>query len=406
MATVHLGSKTWIFLNTDRVAAEIINKRGALTNGRSQMPVLSGIVSRDGRSVLLPADQWQEKRRVMHQLISGTALKQYAEWQELESTQMMAEYLYQPRRWYRHHFRYANSVIHRIALGERLIKSGKELEELQHVVTVFTSSLGASLVDWFPAFARLPRALQFWRAHWDKIGKWNYDVYSSWWQPVLKEIEDGTAPPSFARDVLLNPESRFQESNSNAMYCAMQLIEAGSDTTRATLNTFVMASIRYPDMFLKARQEVDALCDSQGGLRYPLISDLEQMHYICAVIKELLRWRPIFTITPEHNLTSDMEFEGYTFPEGVGFAINGIAISDEVSEPDVFLPERWLDGHQSEVARGVWQFGGGRRICVGYHLAQRSLFINIARLVLCYDFEAVSTSARLSSFISCLHTQS
>ncbi|KAJ2975658.1 hypothetical protein NQ176_g5395 [Zarea fungicola] len=83
-------------------------------------------------------------------------LKNSKSGKELESTQMMAEYVFQPHLWYRHHYRYANSVIHRIALGERLTKSTKELADLQDCVTKFVGSIGTSLIDWFPALAGLP----------------------------------------------------------------------------------------------------------------------------------------------------------------------------------------------------------------------------------------------------------
>ncbi|KAI5236776.1 hypothetical protein E4T42_09360 [Aureobasidium subglaciale] len=396
MATVHLGSKTWIFLNSTRVVNEIIAKRGSQTNGRSPMPIASGIISKSGRSLLLPPDGWTERRRVMHGLLNGTALKQYGEWQELESTQMMAEYLLQPHRWFRHHYRYANSVVHRIALGQRLVKSGKELSDLQDVVTTFVGSIGESLIDWFPQLDNVPRFLQFWRPHWEKIGEWNYNIYHEWWQPVRKEIENGTAPPSFVRDVLLNPESKYTGSDQDAMYVAMQLIEAGSDTTREVLNTFVMAAICYPDTFARARNEVDSICGKDGALRMPGLADLENMPYVCAIIKELLRWRPIFQMSPDHCATTDIHFEGFIFPAGTGFVINEIAISDECEDAEHFKPERWLDGHETDVSHGIWQFGGGRRICVGYRLAQRGLFINIARLALCYDFTTVSNSQELT----------
>ncbi|KAI2913126.1 hypothetical protein CBS63078_3765 [Aspergillus niger] len=388
MTTLHLGSKTWILLNSKRVVSEIIAKRGTLTNGRSPMPIASGIVSRNGRSLLLPPSGWTEKRRVMHSLLSGTALKQYASWQELESTQLLAEYLFQPERWYRHHYRYANSVVHRIALGERLVKSGKELEDLQNVVTYFVGSIGSSLIDWFPELDRLPRALQPWRKHWEKLGNWNEEVYKSWWIPVRDKVEQGTAPPSWVRDVLLHPDTKFTGDDQEAMYVAMQLLEAGSDTTREVLNIFVMAALCYPRVFQKAREEVDRLCCTEGGLRLPGIEDLEHMPYICALIKELLRWRPIFVLTPDHVLTSDMEFEGYHFPAGVGFVINEVPVCNECEDPEEFKPERWLDGHETDAAHGLWQFGGGRRICVGYRLAFRGLFINVARLVFCYNYAA------------------
>ncbi|PGH17753.1 hypothetical protein AJ79_00894 [Helicocarpus griseus UAMH5409] len=389
MTTVHLGSKTWILLNSKRVVYEIIARRGSLTNGRSPMPIASGIVSRHARSLILPPEGWTEKRRVMHHLLSGSALKLYGSWQELESTQMIAEYLYQPNRWFRHHYRYANSVVHRIALGERLEKSSKELADLQNVVTYFVGSIGKSIIDWFPDLDKLPRWMQFWRKHWEELGQWNYEVYRSWWVPVREKVDAGIAPPSFVRDVLLHKDTKFTGDDQEAMYVAMQLIEAGSDTIREALNIFAMSALCYPDKFQKAREEVDRICGTEAGsMRLPVLSDMDQMPYICAMIKELLRWRPIFVLTPDHCLTADLEFEGYSFPAGVGFVINEVPVGNECEDPEDFQPERWLDGHEADVAHGLWQFGGGRRICVGYRLAQRGLFINIARLVMCFNYAA------------------
>ncbi|KAL2835451.1 cytochrome P450 [Aspergillus pseudoustus] len=101
--------------------------------------------------------------------------------------------------------------------------------------------------------------------------------------------------------------------------------------------------------------------------RLPGIDDLEQMPYVCAMIKEVLRWRPIFPFTLDHVFTSNMEFKGYHFPTSVRFVINEI-----LTDP----------------AHGLWEFGGGWRICVGYKLAFRGLFINVARLVFSYDYAA------------------
>ncbi|KAF2182319.1 cytochrome P450 [Zopfia rhizophila CBS 207.26] len=375
MATVHLGSKTWIFLNSQRVVSEIIAKRGGATNGRSPMPISSGIVSRHGRSLLLPPSGWTERRRVMHHLLSGSALKQYGEWQELESTQMLAEYLKQPHRWYRHHYRYANSVVHRIALGERLVKSSKDLEDLQNVVTFFVGSIGRSTIDWFPDLDRLPRFMQFWRPYWERLGNWNEGIYRSWWEPVKQQIEDGTAPASFVRDVLLNKDTKYTGSDQDAMYVAMQLIEAGSDTTREALNIFIMASLYYPRAFKKARSEIDRVCGSNAK-RLPVLADMDDLSYICAMVKETLRWRPIFQLTPDHCVTSDFDFEGYHFSAGTGFVINEVVVCNECEDPEDFKPERWLDGHEQDAAHGL--------------LAVRwRLFINIARLVYCFDYTAM-----------------
>lgn len=129
------------------------------------------------------------------------------------------------------------------------------------------------------------------------------------------------------------------------MYVALQLLEAGSDTTREALKIFAMAALCHSDKFQRAREEVDSVCDVKGNTRLPGIDDLEKMPYICAMIKVLLRWRPIFPFTPDHMLTSDMEFEGYHFPEGVRFVINEIPGCNECEDPGMLKPEWWLDGH-------------------------------------------------------------
>ncbi|KAK1753009.1 cytochrome [Echria macrotheca] len=389
MATLHLGSKTWILLNSSRVCAELIAKRGSATNDRAPSPVISGILSHgDRRSLLMSADKWAEPRRVYHSLLSGTALRTYGAFQELESVQLLAEYLINPEKWHRHHLRYANGVIVRIALGERIRKSSRELRDLQLVVGRFITSVGMSIVDWFPDLARLPRFLQLGRGHWEGMDAWNYEVYSAWWAPARDKVLRGVAPPSFVRDTLLNRETGYTGDDDDALYVAMQLIEAGSDTTREALNVMVMAAITSPEPFARARREIDAVCGSDGDARLPVMEDMERLRYVCALAKEVLRWRPLFLLTPDHTATKDIEFEGYMFPAGVSFVINEVAVATECEEPDKFEPERWMDGHEMDILHGSWAFGGGRRVCVGYRLAQRSLFITISRLVQCFDFEA------------------
>lgn len=333
-----------------------------------------------------------EPRRVYHQLMNGSALAQYAEWQTIESIQMMAEYLLRPQKWYRHHYRFSNSVVLRISLGVRWLISTDELKELQDINTSFIRGIGKSLVDFFPQLDKLPRPLQFlWRPYHERIGNWHNRVYRKWWDPMMDDIAKGTAPPSYVRDVLKNPEHRYQGTDEEGMYVAMQLIGAGSNTTRESMNVFVMSAISNPDVFAKARSEVDKVCTAEDGtLRLPELSDMQELSYISAYIKELLRWRPIFPMVPDHTLSQDMEFEGYYFPKGTGFIINAVATCAEFEDPEDFKPERWLDGEEHDITKGKhWQFGGGRRVCSGYKIAQGNIFLSVSRLLYCFDFTPV-----------------
>jgi len=389
MTTLQLGSKTWVLLNSNRVASEIIAKHSNITHQRPYMPIASGLVSRDKRTVLRQTASWTEGRRVMHQLLSGHALKTYGHWQEQESVRLLFDYLSEPSKWYSHHYRYTNSVMYRIVFGEGLTYSTTKLDEFQRVTVEFIRSINASPVDFFPTIARLvPSFLQPWRRNWQRMGEDHYRVFRSWWDPVREAVDNGTAPPSFVRDTLASPDTRYTGSDEDAMYLATSIISAGSDNTRMTLNTFVMAMLTHPAAFERARTELDSVCGDAG--RLPSLADMCALPYICGVIKEVLRWRPTVPIIPPHELTEDMDFEGYSFPRGTCFVINSIAVCAECDKSDEFKPERWLqDGQQENITHDLWQFGGGRRICVGYKLAQQELFVAVARLIYCFDYVTV-----------------
>ena len=376
-------------LNTDRVVHEIIAKRGQITAERPYFPIASDLVSRGQRTVLRRTAQWTEGRRVMHALLNNSsALKSYGEWIELESVQLLAGYLRRPKQWYSHHYRYSNFVIHRIVLGQRLLKSTPELDDFQRVGVQFIGSINSSPIDFFPYLASLPKVLQFWRKKWNTIGQYHYDVFCSWWRPVKQSIASGAAPPSFVRDVLLHTDTKFRGSDEEAMYLAMSVIGAVSDNPRLTMNTFVMAALCHPEVLQKTRNEADLVCGQAE--RLPNLDDMSRMPYTCAVLKEILRWRPVMPLIPQHQLSEDLDFEGYRFPKGTDFVINCAAVSQNCPNPEDFKPERWMDGQEQSISHGIWQFGGGRRICVGYKIAQQELFLAIARLSYCFDYVAVS----------------
>ena len=396
MTTTHLGSKLWVVLNSHRLAVELYNRRGSVTNGRPPYPVVGGLMSRDKRSVLMQPGEWSEQRRIMHQLLSGTAMTRYQGFQDEESIRLLLGYTIRPSQWFTYHHRYANSVVHRIAFGERPIENDVKVKALARAQKVFLmNGPPMNIIDCFPALAQLPTMLQWWRKKYEDLGQMTYDAYSAYWNPIRDSIKAGKGHPSFARDIVAG-KSKFTGGDDEAMYLTMQLIEAGSDTTRLALNIFVLAALTHRGQILKARAEVDAICGDAE--RLPQFEDESEMPYIGAFAKELFRWRPFLVWTPEHTLTEDLSFEGYLFPKGTSFVINQINIAQNpelVDDPESFKPERWLDGHQSDITNGLWQFGGGRRVCVGYRLAQKSLFINIARLVYCFDYEAVSACLNL-----------
>ncbi|KAI0595626.1 cytochrome P450 2C31 [Biscogniauxia sp. FL1348] len=386
MVTLHMGSQTWVVLNSDRVVSELIAKRGRITNERPHMPVASDLVSKGKRTVIRQEEEWREGRRVMHQLLSGSNLKFYAGMQELESVDMLRRYLWEPNLWFAHNFRYATSVLHRIVMGYPLNKTKVQLDDYQRVTTEFVTTINRSYVDFFPSISTLPYFLQPWRRFWVRMGSFHRMVFQEWWKPIKTAVSEGSAPPSFVRDVLLHPDMRFTGDDEEAMYLATSVMAAGGDNTRMTINTFIMAMVTHPEAQTRAREEVDRVCTDSASLRLPRMSDLSEMPYIASMIKEVLRWRPTVPLIPPHQLTENLEFDGYFIPAGTSFLINSIALSSEFDNAHEFQPERWIDGSEANTTTNFWGFGGGRRICVGWKVAEQALFIAFARLLYCFEF--------------------
>ncbi|KAI9654497.1 MAG: hypothetical protein M1821_006587 [Bathelium mastoideum] len=385
MTTLHMGAKTWVVLNDDKAISDIINKHGKITNERPEMPIAGGLVSQNLRTVIRQTAPWTEGRRVMQHLFNSTTLRTYGNWQDIESSLLLSSLLQNPEKWYSHIYRYSTSVYYRMIMGERLSKTTSELNEFQRIAIEFIWSVYRSAIDFFPKLDKLPRILQPWRPFWEKMGREHHKVSEGWWKSIESSVENGTAKSSFVRDTLLHPDVKYRGNKEEAMYLATSIIAAGADNTRMTLNVFMMAMISHSQILSQARAEIDQVCATGSVFRLPGVSDIGSLPYMSAIVKEVLRWRPTVPISPPHELTEDLEYEGFRFPKGTNFVINVIAASRDVENADAFCPERWLDGNEDNVVHNLWVFGGGRRICVGYKVAQQALFVAMARLIFCFD---------------------
>jgi cytochrome P450 len=390
MTTLHMGSRTWVVLNSDRVVHDIINKHGKITTERPSMPIVSDLLSNGKRSVIRPTAEWVEGRRVMHYLLSGTALRTYGDWYETESIRMLASYLREPKSWFAHHYRYATSVLYRLVLGEPFDKSREELDEFQQITIEFITNINRHPVEFFPWLSRLPTFLQFWAPYWKRRGAFHRHIIEKWWVPVEEAVHAGTATPSFVRDTLLHPDTNYKGDREDAMYLANSIMSAGGDNTRMTLNTFLMAMISNPHALTRLQEELDACCGTDdGNLRLPNFSDISSLPFCAAMVKEVLRWRPTVPLAPQHHLTEPLAYEGYLFPPGTDFLINNMALkSSDWDDLDKFRPERYIDGNETNPTHQFLGFGGGRRICAGYRVAQQSLFVAYARIAYCFDIVA------------------
>ena len=274
-------------------------------------------------------------------------------------------------------------------MGYPLNKIKAALDDYQRVTIEFVTTINRSYVDFFPSLSKLPHLLQPWRHYWAQMGSFHRRVFQEWWDPIKAAVSKGSAPPSFVHDVLLHSDIRYSGDDEEAMYLATSVMVAGGDNTRMTINTFIMAMITNPKAQVRAREEIDRVCTRGRSLRLPRMFDLLEMPYVAAMIKETLRWRPTVLIVPLYQVTENLEFDGHFISVGTVFLINSIALSSEFDNIDEFQSERWIDGLEDRTIYNFWGFGGGRRICVGWKVAEQALFIAFARLLYCFELSSV-----------------
>ncbi|KAH6819974.1 hypothetical protein C2S53_018133 [Perilla frutescens var. hirtella] len=158
---------------------------------------------------------------------------------------------------------------------------------------------------------------------------------------------------------------------------------AGTDTTSIVLEWAMTELLRHPAVMEKLQIEVREIADENGEITD---NALERMHYLKAVIKEILRLHPPLPLLVPRVARKDVEIKGYDVLAGTLVVVNVWAISrDPVSwdEPEKFRPERFLNS--SIDFKGLCfeflPFGAGRRVCPGITFAVATIELLLANIV-------------------------
>ena len=108
---------------------------------------------------------------------------------------------------------------------------------------------------------------------------------------------------------------------------------------------------------------------------------------------------PTVILGVPHAAIREDHYNGYRIPAGATIINNVWSIHMDPSRspsPRVFNPDRFADDPRTlyESATGDahkrdnFVFGAGRRLCQGIHIAERSLFLGISRLIWAFKFSA------------------
>ncbi|CAG8909736.1 unnamed protein product [Penicillium egyptiacum] len=396
-----IGGSDYVWLSSPKAVKDLMDKKSSVYSSRPPLPLAQDIASAGRRQLFMEyGPQWRGIRKYSHNLLNSQAAVAYQPVQDFESLQMMFDLLQTPDDFYQHNRRYSSSVIMYVTYGYRLPSWRHALvSKIYSVLDNLTemTAPGAHAVDSFPTLKHIPQwLLGNWKNFAQRVFEHDSRVYLELWEDLKTRVDQGTAPDCFCKSFYLNNPKNAGIDNLAAAYTCGGLVEAGSETTATTLNNWLLAMTLNPEVVKKAQEELDRVV---GSDRLPTWEDEQNLPYTRAMIKETLRWRPVNKFGMMHATNDDDWYDGYFIPKGSVVILNWWAIHrnpDLYPDPEKFQPERYLNHSLSAAeyiniadpyARDHFTYGAGRRVCPGVHVAERSLFINIARILWGFDIQ-------------------
>ncbi|KAE9372779.1 putative cytochrome P450 oxidoreductase OrdA-like protein [Stipitochalara longipes BDJ] len=388
ISSVTIMGQTLIIINETQLAYELMEKRSLKHSSRPSQVFGGEMVGWENSLAFNKySDRFRAHRKHMAQVLgSKVAVSRFNLLQEVEVGRFLLRTLETPDKLLGHIRREAGAVILKIAYGytiephksDPLVElAGKSLEEFAKAAVpgvwlVDIMPFLRYLPDWFPGTG-FKRTAREWRATLTDLTERPYAF-------VKHQMAQGKHEPSFLSQLLesgdLNEEETFV-----AKWSALSLYSGGADTTVSSMSCFFLAMTVFPEVQRKAQEEID---QKIGTDRLPGFQDRQNLPYIDAIVKEVLRWHPVGPMAIPHMTTEDDILGEYLIPKGALLLPNIWFFThdpDVYHEPMEFKPERFLpiDGSLPEPDPHKLSFGFGRRICPGQFLADSSLFLNIAQ---------------------------
>lgn len=289
---------------------------------------------------------------------------------------------------------YANDILCRVAFGRDFSQGGeydrhgfqKMLEEYQELLG------GFSLGDFFPSteflhtFTGMKSRLQKTFQRFDKL----FDQMLSEHVSPERETEEHKDLVDVLLDIQKNESAADMPlTTDNVKAIILDMFAAGTDTTFITLDWGMTELLMNPKVLEKAQAEVRGVVGERSVV---LESDLHQLDYLKAVIKEILRLHPPAPVLVPRESMEDVTIDGYDILAKTRIFVNAWAIGrdpESWENPEKFEPERFIGstidfkGQDFELI----PFGAGRRGCPAIIFSTASIELALAQLLHSFDWE-------------------
>jgi len=288
------------------------------------------------------------------------------------------------------------NVLGQIMLSKRVFDSqGAKASEFREMVVEQMKLSGMFIIgDYVPSLAWMD--LQGVKTKMKKL----HNRFDEFFTKMIKEHQ--TASVDAGRDNFLSvlwalrndadgKGGRLTETDIKGLL--LTLFAVGTDTSASTVEWAMAELIRNPQMMKRCQEEIDSAV--KGEQRTLKESDLQNLPYLQAVVKEILRLHPSVPLLVPRTAAEACEIEGYYIPKNARLLVNAWGMQrdpDLWERPLEFDPDRFV-GNSVDMRGADFQFipfGAGRRICAGMNMGIRMVQLMLASLLHSFDFSLPS----------------
>ncbi|KAE8154438.1 cytochrome P450 [Aspergillus avenaceus] len=388
--SLKLGTATAVVITDRRIIKEVVDKRSAKYSNRPPSYIAQDLItSGDHLLIMQYGPQWE-----------SMVEKYHIEVQNAEAVQMLRDMCEQPDQHQRHLQRFSNSIIMSLVYGFRTPSvDTPHMADMFDVMEGWSQllELGATPpVDVYPLFHYIPqKLLGNWISRAQGVGAQMNGVHASALDRVRRRRELKGGGESLM-DTLLDQGEKSGLNDHQLYFVGGVLTEGGSDTTSTLTIAFIHAMVKSAHVLQKAQNEIDSVV---GEDRTPVWSDYARLPYVATIVKETQRWRPVAPLGFPHTTTEDDWIDGYFIPKDTTVIINIWGLHHDEKHfpnPDTFDPDHFkgqtalapeLAAAADYENRDHYGYGAGRRLCPGIHLAERNLFLAIAKLIWAFSIK-------------------
>ncbi|KAH8807372.1 cytochrome P450 [Xylogone sp. PMI_703] len=386
---VSLGNVPIIVINSAEAAKGLFGQHSSALSSRPEFytfhKVLTGVATTVGTTPY--SESLKKRRKVTATALNRPSAQKYVSHFDLETKVFCEELLNEGQSGtvafdsypiaQRLSLSLALTVNWGIRMDSRNNKLFDEVIQTEDDVSRFRSVTG-NMQDYIPLLRLNPFNKSFARA---KATRRRQDGYLGELNKGLAErMEKGSQKSCIQATIINDPDIHLNEEEITSINLTM--ISGGLDTVTTAVAWLIAVLAKRPDIQRQAYKAIlevytpeNPLCDANDDQKIP---------YLVALVREGLRMYTVLRLNLPRTSTKDVTYDGMTFPKGTTFFLNAHACNMDENvwaDPEVFRPERWLEQPDAP----LFTYGVGYRMCAGFLLSNRELYLIILRIISCFE---------------------